>query len=247
MIKVHENLSLPLGWCKDSRIASQSGYGCYSTGHWWVQKALKWVRMSYSEEQTRVTSWVCVSVAKREILGIMNKCIAKPRANRKENGPVVGKILLKRLLLQVDYVTDQTHPHLQNYSLLYIYIHLYLYKTLLIDLKKCFCHSENVRVPVSKRARFVGPGGYNLRKLQAQTGNMQPAISENAQKLCIDAAHSFWFYWFVLSFWGVTINQVDEETFSVFAPTPGAMNEVLEFITEISKDDVSFPTLKEIR
>lgn len=33
--------------------------------------------------------------------------------------------------------------------------------------------SENVRVPVSKRARFVGPGGYNLRKLQAQTGNLK--------------------------------------------------------------------------
>ena len=30
---------------------------------------------------------------------------------------------------------------------------------------------ENVRVPVSKRARFVGPGGYNLRRIQAQTGN----------------------------------------------------------------------------
>lgn len=30
--------------------------------------------------------------------------------------------------------------------------------------------TENVRVPVSKRARFVGPGGYNLRRLQAKTG-----------------------------------------------------------------------------
>uniref|UniRef100_A0A3Q3K0C5 polyribonucleotide nucleotidyltransferase n=1 Tax=Monopterus albus TaxID=43700 RepID=A0A3Q3K0C5_MONAL len=93
------------------------------------------------------------TVAKREILGIMNKCIAKPREARKENGPVV----------------------------------------------------ENVRVPVSKRARFVGPGGYNLRRLQAETG--------------------------------VTISQVDEETFSVFAPTPGAMNEAQDFITEICKDD----------
>uniref|UniRef100_A0AAZ3SE43 Polyribonucleotide nucleotidyltransferase 1, mitochondrial n=1 Tax=Oncorhynchus tshawytscha TaxID=74940 RepID=A0AAZ3SE43_ONCTS len=65
--------------------------------------------------------------------------------------------------------------------------------------------TENVRVPVSRRARFVGPGGYNLRRLQAQTG--------------------------------VTISQVDEETFSVFAPTPGAMNEAQEFITEICKDD----------
>ncbi|KAE8280841.1 Polyribonucleotide nucleotidyltransferase 1, mitochondrial [Larimichthys crocea] len=79
------------------------------------------------------------TVAKREILGIMNKCIAKPRATRKENGPVV----------------------------------------------------ENIRVPVSKRARFVG----------------------------------------------VTINQVDEETFSVFAPTPGAMNEAQEFIGDLCKDD----------
>lgn len=93
------------------------------------------------------------TVAKREILGIMNKCIAKPRDKRKENGPVV----------------------------------------------------ENVRVPVSRRARFVGPGGYNLRRLQAQTG--------------------------------VTISQVDEETFSVFAPTPGAMNEAQDFISDICKDD----------
>ncbi|CAG6016590.1 unnamed protein product [Menidia menidia] len=93
------------------------------------------------------------TVAKKEILGIMNKCIAKPREGRKENGPVV----------------------------------------------------ENVRVPVSRRARFVGPGGYNLRKLQAQTG--------------------------------VTISQVDEETFSVFAPTPGAMNEAQQFISEVCKDD----------
>uniref|UniRef100_A0AAQ5XB96 Polyribonucleotide nucleotidyltransferase 1, mitochondrial n=1 Tax=Amphiprion ocellaris TaxID=80972 RepID=A0AAQ5XB96_AMPOC len=93
------------------------------------------------------------TVAKREILGIMNKCIVKPRESRKENGPVV----------------------------------------------------ENVRVPVSRRARFVGPGGYNLRRLQAQTG--------------------------------VTISQVDEETFSVFAPTPGAMHEAQDFISEICKDD----------
>ncbi|XP_036402616.1 polyribonucleotide nucleotidyltransferase 1, mitochondrial isoform X1 [Megalops cyprinoides] len=93
------------------------------------------------------------TVAKKEILGIMNKTITKPRDKRKENGPVV----------------------------------------------------ETVRVPISRRARFVGPGGYNLRKLQAQTG--------------------------------VTISQVDEETFSVFAPTPTAMSEAQEFITEICKDD----------
>ncbi|XP_067092299.1 polyribonucleotide nucleotidyltransferase 1, mitochondrial [Osmerus mordax] len=93
------------------------------------------------------------TVAKKEILAIMNRAIAKPRDTRKSNGPVI----------------------------------------------------ENVRVPVSRRARFVGPGGYNLRRLQAQTG--------------------------------VTISQVDEETFSVFAPTPGAMSEAQEFITEICKDD----------
>lgn len=32
------------------------------------------------------------------------------------------------------------------------------------------CLSEMVQVPLSKRARFVGPGGYNLKKLQAETG-----------------------------------------------------------------------------
>lgn len=93
------------------------------------------------------------TVAKKEILGLMNKCIVKSRDKRKENGPVV----------------------------------------------------ENVRVPVSRRARFVGPGGYNLRRLQAHTG--------------------------------VTISQMDEETFSVFAPSPGAMHEAQEFISEICKDD----------
>lgn len=93
------------------------------------------------------------TVAKKEILGIMNKTISKPRSSTKENGPLV----------------------------------------------------ENVKVPLSRRARFVGPGGYNLRKLQAQAG--------------------------------VTISQVDEETFSVFAPTPSAMNEAQEFMKEICKDD----------
>lgn len=44
---------------------------------------------------------------------------------------------------------------------------------------------------------------------------------------------------FVCLFQGVTVNQVDEETFSVFAPTPGAMNEAQEFISDICKDDVS--------
>lgn len=38
---------------------------------------------------------------------------------------------------------------------------------------------------------------------------------------------------------GVTVSQIDEETFSVFAPTPSAMHEAREFITEICKDDVS--------
>lgn len=35
---------------------------------------------------------ICVlfSVAKKEILGIMNKTISKARSTRKENGPVVG-------------------------------------------------------------------------------------------------------------------------------------------------------------
>ncbi|MEJ1274309.1 polyribonucleotide nucleotidyltransferase 1 [Cricetulus griseus] len=93
------------------------------------------------------------SVAKKEILQIMSRAISKPRASRKESGPVV----------------------------------------------------ETVKVPLSKRAKFVGPGGYHLKKLQADTG--------------------------------VTISQVDEETFSIFAPTPSAMHEARDFITEICRDD----------
>uniref|UniRef100_UPI00358EAAA9 LOW QUALITY PROTEIN: polyribonucleotide nucleotidyltransferase 1, mitochondrial-like n=1 Tax=Myxine glutinosa TaxID=7769 RepID=UPI00358EAAA9 len=71
--------------------------------------------------------------------------------------------------------------------------------------------TEMIHVPISKRPRFVGPGGYNLRKLQAETG--------------------------------VTVSQADEETFSVFAPTPEAMNEAREVIQELSKDDVSLTAL----
>ncbi|NXW35906.1 PNPT1 nucleotidyltransferase, partial [Phaetusa simplex] len=64
---------------------------------------------------------------------------------------------------------------------------------------------ETIHVPLSKRLRFVGPGAYNLKRLQAQTG--------------------------------VTVSQLDEETYSVFAPTPSAMHEAREFIHEICKDD----------
>ena len=42
---------------------------------------------------------------------------------------------------------------------------------------------------------------------------------------------------------GVTISQVDEETFSIFAPKPGAMHEARDFITDICKDDVSIELL----
>uniref|UniRef100_A0A8C4XK38 Polyribonucleotide nucleotidyltransferase 1, mitochondrial n=1 Tax=Falco tinnunculus TaxID=100819 RepID=A0A8C4XK38_FALTI len=65
--------------------------------------------------------------------------------------------------------------------------------------------TETIHVPLSKRLRFIGPGAYNLKKLQAQTG--------------------------------VTLSQLDEETYSVFAPTPSAMHEAREFIHEICKDD----------
>ncbi|ELW47880.1 Polyribonucleotide nucleotidyltransferase 1, mitochondrial [Tupaia chinensis] len=68
--------------------------------------------------------------------------------------------------------------------------------------------AKTVQVPLSKRAKFIGPGGYNLKKLQAETG--------------------------------VTVSQVDEETFSVFAPTPSAMHEARDFINEICKDDVKY-------
>ncbi|XP_034283139.1 polyribonucleotide nucleotidyltransferase 1, mitochondrial [Pantherophis guttatus] len=96
------------------------------------------------------------TIAKKEILQIMNKVIAKPRPSRKENGPL----------------------------------------------------TETIQVPLTKRARFLGPGGYNLKKLQAETG--------------------------------VTVSQVDEETFSIFAPVPEAMYEAKEFINEICKDDQDY-------
>uniref|UniRef100_A0A663N2D5 polyribonucleotide nucleotidyltransferase n=1 Tax=Athene cunicularia TaxID=194338 RepID=A0A663N2D5_ATHCN len=61
---------------------------------------------------------------------------------------------------------------------------------------------ETIHVPLSKRLRFVGPGAYNLKKLQAKTG--------------------------------VTVSQLDEETYSVFAPTPSAMHELFQFVFVIN-------------
>uniref|UniRef100_A0A2K5MLE6 polyribonucleotide nucleotidyltransferase n=1 Tax=Cercocebus atys TaxID=9531 RepID=A0A2K5MLE6_CERAT len=81
------------------------------------------------------------SVAKKEILQIMNKTISKSQTSRKENGPVV----------------------------------------------------ETVQVPLSKLEKLVGLV--------------------------------------------VTISQVDEETFSIFASTPSAMHEARDFIAEICKED----------
>ena len=51
---------------------------------------------------------------------------------------------------------------------IYIYTHIYIY---LNNLYFCLYYiSETVQVPLSKRAKFIGPGGYHLKKLQAETG-----------------------------------------------------------------------------
>ena len=44
-------------------------------------------------QRTLIIMFLFLLVAKKEILQIMNKTISKPRASRKENGPVVGNTL----------------------------------------------------------------------------------------------------------------------------------------------------------
>ncbi|XP_071801862.1 polyribonucleotide nucleotidyltransferase 1, mitochondrial-like [Asterias amurensis] len=65
--------------------------------------------------------------------------------------------------------------------------------------------TENLEVPIPRRSKFVGPGGYNLKKIRAETG--------------------------------VTISQLDENHFSIFAPTPNAMEEAKEIIEELLEED----------
>ncbi|OXB63047.1 hypothetical protein ASZ78_014814 [Callipepla squamata] len=125
------------------------------------------------------------TAAKREILQIMNETLAKPRPNRKESGPV-GSIM-------PFYQTPESRIELETREI-----------KVDIDVSTGMA-CETIHVPLSKRLRFIGPGAYNLKKLQAQTG--------------------------------VTLSQLDEETYSVFAPTPSAMHEAREFIREICKDD----------
>ena len=44
-------------------------------------------------QRTLIIMFLFLLVAKKEILQIMNKTISKPRASRKENGPIVGNTL----------------------------------------------------------------------------------------------------------------------------------------------------------
>lgn len=46
-------------------------------------------------------------MAKREILQIMNKTIAKPRTSRKENGPLVGNMQLMYLTVCMECLEDR--------------------------------------------------------------------------------------------------------------------------------------------
>lgn len=64
---------------------------------------------------------------------------------------------------------------------------------------------EKLEVPMAKRSRFVGMGGYNMKKLRSDTG--------------------------------VTISPIDETHFSVFAPTPAAMEEAKEVIDDLLKEE----------
>ncbi|XP_071833278.1 polyribonucleotide nucleotidyltransferase 1, mitochondrial-like [Apostichopus japonicus] len=64
---------------------------------------------------------------------------------------------------------------------------------------------EKLEVPMAKRSKFVGMGGYNIKKLRLETG--------------------------------VTISPIDATHFSLFAPTPTAMDEAKEKIDELLKED----------
>ena len=37
------------------------------------------------------------------------------------------------------------------------------------DVRFYFC-SDTFEVPIAQRSRFVGPGGYNIKQIQAETG-----------------------------------------------------------------------------
>lgn len=108
--------------------------------------------------------------------------------------------------------------------------------------KMCGCpcpdeHASSARAATTfagyKRKRVISPFKKWIRK---QTRIMTVFfVNRTDDTECRNCDSGFCFF----SSWGVTISQVDEETFSVFAPTPGAMNEAQVFIGEVCKDDVS--------
>jgi len=65
--------------------------------------------------------------------------------------------------------------------------------------------SEKLTIPVQKRAKFVGVGGCNLRRVENETG--------------------------------ISISQIDETTYTMFAPNKSAIDEAKEMIGEFLKDD----------
>lgn len=62
----------------------------------------------------------------------------------------------------------------------------------------CLLSEENVRVPISKRARFVGPGGYNLRRLQAQTGDAEHIHAYTHVCVFVSLKHFFLYFLFLV-------------------------------------------------
>lgn len=65
--------------------------------------------------------------------------------------------------------------------------------------------SEKMTIPVQKRAKFMGVGGYNLKRVENETG--------------------------------ISITQIDETNYTLFAPNKSAMDEAKEMINEFLKDD----------
>lgn len=85
------------GRCEDTWAASKGCNGGNTAGNRWFTQHTLFISTHDLFINIR---HVFVSVAKREILGIMNKTISKPRASRKENGPLVGTCLASSLIFR---------------------------------------------------------------------------------------------------------------------------------------------------
>ena len=93
---------------------------------------------------------------------------------------------------------------------------------------------KELNVPMSQRSKFVGVGGFNLKKIYSNTGKQW-----TIQLFSIISKNKIFDFNFSQSYKkGVSISPTDETNFSIFAPNANSLKEAEEMIEKLLKQPV---------